>query len=79
MSQNYRKELAIQLKKIRKQKGITQQTMSGALHISRSCLANYEVGNRTPDMDILCKMMQYLDADPNTLLHTETDTNVWKS
>lgn len=79
MSQNHRKELAIKLKKIRKQKGITQQVMSSALHISRSCLANYEVGNRTPDMEMLCNMMQYLDTDPNTLLHMDNDTGAWKS
>lgn len=79
MSQNYRKALAVKLKKIRKQKGITQQIMSDALHISRSCLANYEVGNRTPDMEILLQMMQYLHTDPNTLLHTDSDTNAWKS
>jgi len=41
------------LQQIRIASRMTQNKLAKALNISRSCLANYETGNRTPDNEML--------------------------
>lgn len=43
-------ELSNTLKKLRAQRGLSQQAVSDALGFSRSTLGNYEQGTRTPDL-----------------------------
>ena len=44
------------LKILRIEHGISQKDLAKELGISRSCLANYETGNREPDNDILIRV-----------------------
>lgn len=41
------------LKKIRKEKGLTQKEVANMLGVSRSCVANWELGIREPDLSII--------------------------
>lgn len=48
--------LAFKLKLLRIEAGKSQEQLATELGISRSCLANYETGNRQPDNDMLVRM-----------------------
>lgn len=48
--------LAFKLKLLRIEAGKSQEQLANELGISRSCLANYETGNRQPDNDMLIRM-----------------------
>lgn len=67
MQEKNRTVLAAKIKRFRKLKGVTQKEMSESLHISRSCLGNYEIGTRTPDAEILTSIATYLKVDVDTL------------
>ena len=54
MSRN--KEIARRLSELRKDKGITQSELAEILGVSRTTVANYETGNRTPEYDTLARL-----------------------
>ncbi len=47
------------LKKLRKQKRITQREVADALHISQTSVSKYERGESEPDIEMLIKMADY--------------------
>lgn len=51
----------------RKQKGYTQAQMAEKLKISRSSYTNYEIGNRSPDLDGLERISEILDCSLDEL------------
>lgn len=50
---------ATQLKQLRKKRGIPQSALAKVLHVSRSCIANYEKGDRQPDIGTVRKLADY--------------------
>ena len=44
------------LRKLRKDKGITQQSLANAINEKRSSIANYESNNALPGFEILNKL-----------------------
>ena len=44
------------IKKLRCENGITQQQLADALMVSRSAVANWEVGNRIPEFSLLTRL-----------------------
>lgn len=54
--------LSERLKKLRKEKGITQQELANILNTSRSNVANYEVGANEPNIEMLTKITKYFDV-----------------
>jgi len=56
------------LVKLRKDRGMTQQQLSDILHISRGTYAQYEIGRRTPDYDILHKLADFFEVSTDYLL-----------
>ena len=50
---------ATKLKQLRKKRGISQAALANILHVSRSCVANYEKGDRQPDIAAVCKLADY--------------------
>lgn len=53
---------------LRKEKGFTQKYIADQLGISRQAYANYEAGNREPDLATLVKISQLFDVSVDTLL-----------
>ena len=51
-----------QLKKLRKQKNLTQKQLADYLHVTGGAVAMWEHGRREPDIEILTKL-----ADDQTL------------
>jgi transcriptional regulator with XRE-family HTH domain len=56
------------LKTLRSQKGLNQEQMGDALHISRSSYANYENGIRLPSLELACEMADYFQIPLRKLI-----------
>ena len=59
------------LKKLRKEKGLTQKQVAEAIKITASTYANYEQGTREPNIDIIIKLCKFFNTTPNYLLGFE--------
>ncbi len=58
------------LKKIRKEKGLSQEALSEKLNIVRQTISKWEKGLSIPDGDMLIKLSQVLEIPVETLLGT---------
>ncbi len=63
------------LKYLRKQKHIDQQTMAKDLGIAQSTISCWEKGIRTPDLDMIVKINKYLNIRTNFITEDLTKTN----
>ena len=64
------------LKKIRKDKGYTQEILAEKLNVVRQTVSKWEKGLSLPDVDMLSKIANVLETDVNILLDgqiTSTD------
>ena len=55
------------LKKLRTEKGLTQQELADKINITRSAVAQWENGNRMPDAAMISRLAEALGVDANTL------------
>ena len=51
------------LKRLRKAKNITQDTVAQALHVTRQTVSGWETGRTQPDLDTLSALARVLEAD----------------
>lgn len=56
------------LKTLRNQKGITQDDIARIINTSRSCISNYESGNREPDNETILIIADYFNVSVDFLL-----------
>ncbi len=56
------------LKKLRKEKGITQEQLGKQMFVNHSTIARWENGTRLPDAEMVFRIADVLGADINTLL-----------
>ena len=56
------------LRRLRLEKGLTQQQLSKMMFIDRSSVARWENGTRTPDLILVDRLAECLDVDPSALL-----------
>ncbi len=61
------------LLQLRKQKGLTQKDIADALGISRQAYANYETGNREPDLNTLKALSDFFNVSIDYLLDNKTE------
>ena len=61
-------EFGENLKKVREEKGITQQTLADQLYVTRQTVSRWEGGSRYPDLMTAKKMAQYLEVSLDDLL-----------
>jgi len=59
------------LKKVRKQKGLSQLKVAMDLSISREALSYYENGKRSPDIQMLLLLSDYFDVSIDYLIRGE--------
>lgn len=68
-AQEAREVYAMQkLIEVRKSRGLTQKDIADAIGVSRQAYANYEAGNREPDLKNLLKIAEYLGVSTDYLL-----------
>lgn len=68
MSLSLAKLFGYNLRKLRNEKGISQQALSNELQISKAALSYYENGQRVPDIDTLKKVAVYFNVSADYLL-----------
>ncbi len=61
----------MELKKIRTQKGLTQQDVADALQCSSTVYARYERGEREPSIEVLLRLSRFFDVTVDYLLGNE--------
>ena len=64
--------MKIELKEIRKANKIKQQELADKVGVTRSCISQYEIGAREPDLLTLMKIAYALNVTPDELLDYET-------
>lgn len=64
-------KFASNLKFIRKHKQLTKKEMAKKLNVSYSTYANYEYGNREPNLDVLIKISTLLEFSIDSLLTSD--------
>ena len=57
------------LKRLRKAKNITQDTVAQALHVTRQTVSGWETGRTQPDLDTLSELARVLEADIHELIY----------
>ena len=63
--------MLIGLKKLRKQKNLSQLKVAMDLAVSREALSYYENGKRSPDVDMLVKLSRYFNVSVDYLIFGE--------
>lgn len=67
--------IARNIKKLRTEKGLTQQQLADKLFVTRQTVSNWENGKIMPDVNMLMNISQDLETDLNSLLYYETPTD----
>ena len=63
------------LKKIRTEKGFSQQSFADKLFVTRPTVARWENGTRLPDAVMIASIAEVLDIDVNRLLSAATESD----
>ena len=63
------------LKKIRTEKGLSQQELADKMYVTRSTVARWESGIRLPDAVMISRHSEILDADINILFSTAAQSD----
>ena len=61
-------EFGENLKRVREEKGLTQQTLADQLYVTRQAVSRWEGGSRYPDLMAAKKMAQFLEVSLDDLL-----------
>ncbi len=68
------------LKKLRTEKGLSQQALADKVYVTRSTVVRWESGSRLPDASMISRLSEVLDTDVNLLLsaaaQSDTKPNV---
>lgn len=54
--------------RLRAEKGLSQQQIANRLHVTRSAVANWEIGHRLPNVAMISQIARVLNADAALLL-----------
>ena len=63
------------LKKLRMEKGLSQQTLADMMYVTRSTIARWENGYRLPDASMISRLSEVLNADINILLSAASQSD----
>ncbi|GGE58368.1 helix-turn-helix domain-containing protein [Priestia taiwanensis] len=61
------------LRRLRKQEGLTMKELGQKLHLAESTISGYEIGNRTPDYETLGRIADFFEVSIDYLLGRSTD------
>lgn len=66
----YKESFKDKIKQARNDAGYTQQQTADILKIPRSTIANYEIGRTEPDIETLCKLIDFYEVSADWVLGT---------
>ena len=62
-------EIANNIKRLRKEKGLSQEQMAETLHVTRQTVSAWERGVAQPGLDTLAEIAKALETEPEQLLY----------
>lgn len=65
---------AITLRKLRTEKGLSQQEMAERMYVTRSTITRWENGSRLPSAVMIARLAECLGADVNTLMNAAAES-----
>ena len=65
------------LRKLRVEKGLTQQELADKMFVTRPTIARWESGSRLPDTVMLARLADVLDADVHMLLAATAQSDAY--
>lgn len=68
------------IKRLRKQKGISQADLAESINVSQAAIASWEGGSRRPDLDTVLELARFFDVTTDYLLgnvRNEEDDELW--
>ena len=68
--------LAESIKRLRKERGLSQQQLADMLYVDRSSIAHWELGRRVPDAEVISRLSQVFNVDVNSLMDAASDESV---
>ena len=63
------------LKKLRANKGLSQQALAEKVYVTQAALSRWESGNRLPDAVMITRLSEILEVDVNVLLSAAAESN----
>ena len=66
--------MQLRLKEIRLKRNLTQKKLSEVIGCSVGAYSKYEVGDREPPLDVLCKLADYYDVSVDYLIGREVSS-----
>ncbi len=64
------------IRRIRKEKGLSQEEMAVRLHVVRQTVSKWETGRSVPDAEVLVRMAELLEVPVSRLLGADTEDGV---
>ena len=64
--------VAASIKNLRKQKGLTQDQLAEALHVTRQAVSNWENGKTEPDIETITQLAEFFEVDAETIIYGKT-------
>ena len=61
--------VAASIKNLRKQKGLTQDQLAEALHVTRQAVSNWENGKTEPDIETITQLAEFFEVDAETIIY----------
>lgn len=71
----YKMDFGEQLRKIRKDRGLTQQEVASKLNVSRQAISNWENNKNLPDLEMVVKLSMAFDLSLDQLILGGEDMN----
>lgn len=63
------RDIGKNIKELRQLKNMTQDELAEKLFVTRQTISNYETGKSRPDIEMLTRIAETLETDPNTVLY----------
>ena len=63
------RDISKNIREVRLRRGMSQEQLAQALHVTRQTVSNYETGRSRPDVETLTLLAQVLEADVRELLY----------
>ena len=63
--------VGIHIRKLRKQRGVSQEALAGKLSVTRQAVSQWERGNTQPDIDMLTRIAQVFGVDIHEVIYGE--------
>lgn len=63
------RDIGKNIRDLRIKQNMTQDELAEKLFVTRQTVSNYETGRSRPDIDMLARIAQALNTDPNTILY----------